>query len=417
LREAPIVKITIGRRTLVLILLILIVVVVSWGVARRAQPPQIPFVKVARDTITSTLSTNGKVEPIQWASARAERSGVIKKIDVSRAQQVAAGAPLLELDTSAAEAELSTAEAQIASARAQGRPLEQGGSVAERTEIDNELSKARLDLQVAQRNLASAQRLHEQQAGTKLEVDTARTRVEGLQEQIKGLDKRRAALVEPSQMQVVQAKLQEAQAAAALAKHNLALSVIRAPIGGIVYQFDQRIGGFVNLGDIIANIGRLDQVRVIVYIDEPDLGRVGIGMPVTITWEAMPGRVWKGVVEKLPTQVVQLAGTTRQVGEVSCVVQNPDRDLLPGTNIDASILSRIVPDALVIPKEVLRKEGSQTGVFLLGSDNRIVFRPVRVGVSSLTRIQAAQGLAAGDSVALPTDAPVKAGWKVEPVYP
>ena len=410
-------KVTIRRRSLVLILLILIVGVVSWGVARRAQPPQIPFVKVARETITSTLSTNGKVEPIQWASARAERPGVIKKIDVSRGQQVAAGAPLVELDTSAAEAELSTAEAQIASARAQGKPLEQGGSAAERTEIDNELSKTRLDLQVAQRNLASAQRLYQQQAGTKLEVDTARARVEGLQEQIKGLDKRRAALVEPSQRQVVQAKLQEAEAAAALAKHNLALSVVRAPIGGTVYQFDQRIGGFVNLGDIIANIGRLDQVRVIVYIDEPDLGRVGIGMPVTITWEAMPGRVWKGVVEKLPTQVVQLAGTTRQVGEVSCVVQNPDRDLLPGTNIDASILSRIVPDALVIPKEVLRKEGSQTGVFLLGSDNRIVFRPVRVGVSSLTRIQAAQGLAEGDSVALPTDAQVKAGWKVEPFYP
>ena len=410
-------KITIRRRTLILILLILVVVVVSWGVARRAQPLQIPFVKVVRETITSTLSTNGKVEPIQWAAARAERPGVIKKIDISRGQQVAEGAPLVELDTSAAEAELATAEAQIASARAQDKPLQQGGSTAERTEIENELAKARLELQVAQRNLASAQRLLEQQAGTKLEVDTARARVEALQEQIKGLDKRRVALVEPSQRQVIQAKLQEAEAAAALAKHNLALSVIRAPIGGTVYQFDQRMGGFVNLGDIIANIGRLDQVRVIVYIDEPDLGRVGIGMPVSITWEAMSGRVWKGVVEKLPTQVVQLAGTTRQVGEVSCVVQNPDRDLLPGTNIDASIVSRIVPDALVIPKEVLRREGGQTGVHLLGSDGRIVFRPVKVGVSSLTRIQAASGLAEGDSVALPTDHPIKVGSKVEPVYP
>ncbi len=411
------IKITIRRRTLALILLVLVVVVVSWGVARRAQPPQVPFVKVVRDTITSTLTTNGKVEPIQWASARAERQGVIKKIDISRGQQVAAGSPLVELDTSAAEAELSTAEAQIASARALQRPLQQGGSAAERTEIDNELAKARLDLQVAQRNLDSAERLYKQQAGTKLEVDTARARVDALHEQISGLDKRRAALVEPSQKQVMQAKLQEAEAAAALAKHNLALSVIRAPIGGTVYQFDQRMGGFVNLGDVIANIGRLDQVRVIVYIDEPDVGRVGIGMPVTITWEAMPGRVWKGLVEKLPTQVIQLAGTTRQVGEVSCVVQNPDRDLLPGTNIDASIVSRIVPDALIIPKEVLRREGGQTGVYLLGKDSRIAFRPVRVGVSSVTKIQAAQGLVEGDSVALPTDRPIKIGAKVEPMYP
>src|SRR5258706_13535700 len=259
LREAPLVKkITIRRRPLFLILMILVVVVVSWGVARRAQPPQIPFVKVVRETITSPLSTNGKVDPIQWAAARAERPGVIKKIDISRGQRVAEGTPLVELDTSAAEAELATAEAKIASARAQDKPLQQGGSAAERTEIDNELSKARLELQVAQRNLASAQRLLEQQAGTKLEVDIARARVEALQEQIKGLDKRRGALVEPSQRQVIQAKLQEAEAAAALAKHNLALSVIRAPIGGTIYQVDQRMGRFVNLGDIIANIGRLD---------------------------------------------------------------------------------------------------------------------------------------------------------------
>jgi len=411
------VKITIRRRTLVLIVLVIVAVLVSWAVARRAQPPEIPFVKVVRDTITSTLSTNGKVEPIQWASARAERAGVIKKIDVTRGQQVAEGTPLVELDTATAESELATAEAQIEAAKAQQRPLQQGGSAAERTEIENELAKARLDLQVSQRNLASAQRLYDQQAGTKIDVDTAKARVDAIQEQILGIEKRRSALVEPSQKQVVQARLQEAEAAAALAKHNLALSIIRAPIGGTVYQFDQRIGGFVNLGDIIGNIGRLEQVRVVVYIDEPDLGRVGIGMPVTITWEATPGRVWKGVVEKLPTQVVQLSGTTRQVGEVSCVVQNPDRDLLPGTNIDAQIVSKIVPDALVIPKEVLRREGGQTGVYLLGSDGRIVFRPVKVGVSSLTKIQAAQGLEAGNSVALPTDVPIKPGWKVEPVYP
>src|SRR5260370_20622777 len=268
LREAPLVKkITIRRRTLILILLILIVVFVSWGVARRAQPPQIPLVKVVRETITSTLSTNGKVEPIQWASARAERPGVIKKVDVSRGQQVAEGAPLVELDTSAAEAELATAEAQIASARAQEKPLQQGGSAAERTEIDNELAKARLDLQVAQRNFESAERLYKQQAGTKLEVDTARARVDALHEQISGLDKRRAALVEPSQKQVMQAKLQEAEAAAALAKHNLALSVIRAPIGGTVYQFDQRMGGFVNLGDVIANIRHLAPLPALVYTD------------------------------------------------------------------------------------------------------------------------------------------------------
>lgn len=408
-------KITIRRRTLVLIFLILIVVVVSWGVSRRAQPPQIPFTKVVRSTLTSTLTTNGKVEPIQWASARAERQGVIQKVYVQRGQQVAEGTTLVALDNSAAEAQLATAEAQIAQARAQERPLQQGGSAAERADIENQMAKAHLDLQVARQNLASAQRLYQKQAGTKIDVDTAQARVDTLEEAIRGLEKRRAALVEPSQKQSAQARLQEAEAAAALARHNLALSEIRAPMSGTVYQFDQRIGGFVNVGDVVANVGRLEQVRVTVYVDEPDLGRIGIGMPVTITWQAMPGRVWKGVVEKMPTQVVPLG--TREVGEVSCVIQNPDRDLLPGTNIDAEIQSRVVSNALVIPKEALRREGAQTGVYVLGPDNRLVWRAVQIGVSSLTKAQITQGLSDGDSIALPTDRPIKAGSKVDPVYP
>ncbi len=414
LRGAALVKITIRRRTLILIFLVLIVVVVGWGVSRRAAPPQIPFVKVTRDTLTSTLTTNGKVEPIQWASARAERQGVIRKVFVQRGQQVAAGAPLVSLDDSAAAAELATAEAQIAGARAQERPLQQGGSAAERTEIDNQLAKARLDLATSQRDLASSQRLYDKQAGTKFEVDTNKTRVAALEEAIRGLEKRRAALVEPSQKQSAQAKLEEAEASASLARHNLELSVIHAPIGGTVYQFDQRVGGFLNVGDVVASIGRLDQVRVTVYVDEPDLGRIGIGMPVTITWQAMPGRVWKGVVEKLPTQIVPLV--TREVGEVSCVIENPDRDLLPGTNIDAEIQSRVVRDALIIPKEVLRRDSGQTGVYLLGAGNRIEWRPVQIGISSLTKVQITQGLTDNDAVALPTDKPIKAGSKVEPTY-
>jgi HlyD family secretion protein len=413
--EAAPVKITIRRRTLVLLFLILIVVVVSWGISRRAQPPQVPFVRVVRDTITSTLSTNGKVEPIVWASARAERQGIIQKVFVQRGQQVPEGAPLVQLDDSAAQAELQSAEAQIAAAKAQEKPLQQGGAALERTEIDNQLAKANLDLQVAQRDLASAQRLYEKQAGTRVDVDAARARVDSLQEQIRGLESRRAALVEPSQKQAAQAKLQEAEASAALAKHNLELSIIRAPISGAVYQFDQRVGGFVNVGDVIANIGRLEQVRVVVYVDEPDLGRIGIGMPVTITWDAMPGRTWKGVVEKLPTQVVPLG--TRNVGEVNCVIQNPDRDLLPGTNINAEIQSKVAPNALVIPKEALRREGSQTGVYLLGPDDRIQWRPVQIGASSLTRAQITSGLSDGDSVALPSEKPLKAGAKVDPIYP
>ena len=104
-----------------------------------------------------------------------------------------------------------------------------------------------------------------------------------------------------------------------------------------MYQFDLKPGAFLNAGDPVATIGRLDRVRVTVYVDEPDLGSVAKGLPVFITWEAMRDRQWKGVVDQIPTQIVALG--TRQVGEVVCVIENPDRDLLPGTNVDVKIVS------------------------------------------------------------------------------
>ena len=109
----------------------------------------------------------------------------------------------------------------------------------------------------------------------------------------------------------------------------------------------------MNPGDPVAKVGKLDRVRVTVYVDEPDMGKVHKGEAVIITWDALPGHRWKGEVDKLPTQVVPLG--TRQVGEVGCVIENPDRDLLPNANINADIQAAVVPGALVLPKEAFRR--------------------------------------------------------------
>src|SRR5207302_2134195 len=139
------------------------------------------------------------------------------------------------------------------------------------------------------------------------------------------------------------------------------------------YEFDLKQGAFLNPGDQVAKVGKLDRVRVTVYVDEPDLGKVRKGELVTITWDALPSHQWKGQVDKLPTQVVPLG--TRQVGEVGCIIDNPDRDLLPGTNINAEIQSQAVPNALVIPTAALHRESGATAVFVLSGD-RVSWRPI-----------------------------------------
>ena len=103
------------------------------------------------------------------------------------------------------------------------------------------------------------------------------------------------------------------------------------------------------------------------------------------------------------------------MGEVGCVIENPDRDLIPSANINAEIQATVVDKALAVPKEAIRREGTQTGVFLLQGD-RLVWRPVSLGVSSYTKSQVLSGLSDGDAVALPTEKPLKSGSKVEPIY-
>lgn len=388
-------------------------VLVVWIVSRKTTPPEIDFTKVTRETIASTLVTNGKVEPLEWMPARAERSGVVTQIFVARGQQVGKDQPLVELDTRVASAEFSKAQAAIQEAQAQQQLVNQGGAVAERQQIDADLARARLDLSAAQNTAQTLERLVSKQAATRQELDAARQSVEQLKLRIKSLEDRKSALVTGTDKEIAKAKLQEAQSAAAVARTNLDLSIVRSPMDGVVYDFDLKKGAFVNPGDLIAKVGKLDRLRVTVYVDEPDLGKVRQGEMVEITWDGLPGHQWKGEVDKLPTQIVPVG--TRQVGEVGCVIENPDRDLLPNANINADIEATVAPNALVLPKEAIRRQGSETGVMLLQGD-RVVWRKISLGVSSYTKTQVLSGLMDGDAVAMPSEKPVKNGSRVEPVF-
>ena len=388
--------------------------VAGWWIAKRKnQPPEIAFARVTRETINSTVPTNGKVEPVEWAAARADRAGAVREIHLRRGQSVRANEPLVDLDASDAQAERSTAEARIAQTRAELETLSKGGRAADLAEISSSLDRARLDLETAQKEYAALSRLQKQQAATQQEVTAAKEKVDRAQLQIQSLEAKKSALVAAPDRASAQARLQDAEAALRLADDHIRQSVVRAPIDGFVYQFDLKPGAFLNAGDSVALIGRLERVHVNVYVDEQDLGRVAKGMPVAITWDALPGRIWMGAVDKTPVQIVPLG--SRQVGEVTCLIENPNRDLLPGANVNAEIKTDSVENALTIPKEALRREGSRTGVYLLDGE-RVVWRDVKMGVNNTTRTQV-EGLQDGDAVALLSDKPLKNGMTVRPTFP
>ena len=394
------------------LLLIPVAAAIAFAALRRAAPVEVPFARVTRETLVSTLTTNGKAEPVQFSSVRAETAGAVQQVFAERGQTVQEGQLLVQLSAGQARAELSAAEARILQSQAEADALSRGGSAREIATIESGLTAARAQLANARRDLEATQRLFERKAATRSEVDAARQAVERAELEIKSLDQRRAALVTSTDRAAAEARVREARSGAAAARVAIGSTSVRTHIGGILYSFEVRPGDYLNPGDLVGQVGVLSRMRVRVYVDEPELGRVARDLPVTITWDALPGREWKGTVETTPAQIVTLG--TRQVGEVICVVENPDRSLTPGANVNAEIRVSEVAGALTIPKEALRRRGNETGVFKL--EGEIVrWQRVRQGVASVTRVQVLEGLREGDAVAVAGEATLADGQKVRPV--
>jgi len=400
------------RHLLWIVLLAIAASGVWYAITLRNQPPELTFAHVVRESITSSVATNGKVEPIEWAEARAQRAGPVEKILVQRGALVAQGAALIELDSSEARAALAAAQARVSQVRSDLEVIEKGGRAADLATIAGDLEREKLELAGAQKEYDSLVRLQAKQAATAYEVSQAKDKVERAQQQIRSLEQKRGALVIPQDRSSAEARLRDAESAVTFAQDRVNKSVIRAPLSGTIYQFDLKPGAYLNAGDLVASIGQLTKVRVKVFVDEPDLGRVARGKPVVITWDAMPGRQWKGVVDKTPTQIVALG--TRQVGEVLCVIDNPDHDLLPGTNVNVDITAEEAASALTIPKEAVRREAGQAGVFALAG-NTLVWKKITLGVSNTTRAQV-EGLTENDAVALPSEKSLKNGMIVVPRF-
>jgi HlyD family secretion protein len=401
-------------KKIVIPLLLLAVAAGAWWLYRfKSAPPVVPFARTVRQKISNNLSTNGKVEPIEYTEVRVDVQGLIHLLPVHQGDVIAKGQVMAELSQPGQEEELQTAEASAAQARAELSTLTTGGRSADLAEIDGNLSVLRNQRTQAAATVAQLEALVKKQAATVFELREAQNSVSDLDARIQALEKRRPVLVSKGDVDAAQARVRSAESAVALAKSRISQDTITAPMAGILYDLPARAGTYLHPGDLLGIIGRTDPVRVRVYVDEPELGRVVVGQHVRITWDALPGREWEGTVEKRPTQIVALG--SRQVGEVLCTIHNQDHELIPGTNVNAFILTQVVENALTVPKTAVRRERG-TGVYMLQKDNSVKWTSITVGASDALRVEVVNGLGDGDAVMQPSDITVHDGDKVEPRF-
>jgi HlyD family secretion protein len=395
----------------ILIPVIALIALGSWYFTRKPSAPHANVAKTRRETLSNVLSTNGKVEPLEFQEVRVESRGLVKRLLVHVGDTVRAGQLLVELSAPGLQDEIDAASAREAQTRADLQTLEAGGRSADTSELSGNLNRLRSDRDAAQKVMESLQRLQQKQAATAYEVDQAMQAVRSLDVQIQGLEQRRTSLVGKGDLAGAQARVRESEANLALARSHTAVNIIRSPISGTIYDLPIRAGSFLNVGDAVASVGKLDPVRVKVYVDEPELGRVAAGERVRITWDAIARREWNGTVERRPSEVIALGA--RQVGEVPCTIQNPNHELAPGTNVNAFILTQVVENALTVPKSAVHRDNG-IGVFVVQPDNTVKWAPVTTGASDALRVEILSGLKDGDQVVESTEAVLKTGMSVTP---
>jgi HlyD family secretion protein len=382
----------------------------------RRPAPRVAVVPITRENLSTSISSNGKVEPISPYSMRAEMDTFVTKVFVNEGQPVHRGQLLLELDDAAELAALNQARAQLSAQQDALRSAQAGGRADERAKVTGAVASADARRDALRQQNAALTKLVAQQAATPAELADNRAQLAAAeadaQQAEKALDEFRRQVALDSEQDALLVEQSRDQVRDLSEKVNSARAI--APADGTLYSLPVHAGDFVHAGDLLAEMADLHKVRVRAFIDEPELGSLEENQTVEITWDALPDRVWTGHTEMIPKEVVPHG--TRSVGETLCSVDNSKLELIPNITVDVRILLRERPDVLVVPRGAVAIDGKRRWVYVV-EDNRLHQREIHVGIASPVSYEVVSGVTEGDVVALPGEVQLKDKMKIRPVTP
>jgi RND family efflux transporter MFP subunit len=384
---------------------------------------KIMAVRPVRENLVASVSTNGKVEPVSPFVVRAQLDTFVEKVHVTEGQPVKKGQLLLELDVKDAAAQMAQAQSRLLQAQDDLRAALGGGRSDAAAKASGDLAKALAERDRIKRSHDALQRLIAQQAATKdelaaneVELTKAQAEVDRLTAAKQEFD--RSVKLDAGSFQLA---VQQAQNEVAALNDKVRDGRIAAPADGTLYSLPVKQGNFVKVGDLLAEMADLHQVRVRAFVDEPELGGLEPNEAVRITWDALPNRSWEGKTTVIPKQVV--SRNSRSVGELLCSVNNEKLELLPNINVDVRISARERNGVLTVPRSAVGSSGGMRFVFVVKDGginvgkNSLEKRPIVVGIADAANYEVVAGLSAGELVALPGDFDLRDGMLVQVTNP
>src|SRR6266481_2330023 len=380
--------------------------------------PKVTAVTPMRENLVSSITSNGKVEPIAPYVMRAQLDTFVEQVRAKEGQTVRKGQVILELDVKDAAARLSEAKGKLLKAQDDLRAARAGGRADDAARVAGDLAKAQAERERLQKNHDVLLRLIAQQAATQDEVAANELALTKARTEVTRLAAAKEEFERSVKLDTDQAALhvQQIQNEAEALEEKVRQGRITAPADGTLYSLPVKAGDYVKLGDLLAEMADLHKVRVRAFIDEPELGALEANEPVKITWDALPNRTWLGKTEIIPKQVVKRE--TRSVGELLCSINNDKLELLPNINVNVRINSRERLGVLSVPRGAVEADGGRRYVFVVKRNqlgvgkSTLEKREIRVGIADATNYEVVSGLHEGDLVALPGDVDLRDGMTV-----
>ena len=276
--------------------------------------PKYRTAALERGDITATVSATGSVQPVLQVLIGSQVSGTLSNLYVDFNSHVHAGEVLAQLETSAFKARLAQAEASVARAEA--------------------------SLKDGVRQLARAKELQKGDYVSQADVDAADVAVEQRK-----------------------ADLKQARASLESAQVDLSHATIRSPIDGVVISrsidVGQTVAASLQAPQLFVIANDLKQMRVETKIDEADIGRIRVGLPVRFTVDAFPDVNFYGKVWQVRLQPITESNVVTYTTVIS--TSNDDLKLRPGMTANVTVQVETRSNVLKVPNAALRFKPQMAG--------------------------------------------------------
>jgi HlyD family secretion protein len=362
---------------------------------------------VERKLLVERVVATGRVMAPAQVKLGALVLGRVARVNVDEGSRVRAGDVLLELDDTEARAALGQARAAVGQATAAlGQVRGVGGEVA-----SERLKAAEARLEQARSNYERSKKLSDSGAGTAAQLEEAQRALAVAEtDRAAALAQSRSSGPGGGDYLVSQSAVAHAEAGRQLALARLEDLRLVAPADGVVLRRAAEPGDVVQPGQTLLLLARDGATRLVVQVDENNLGALAVGQPAMASADAFPGQRFAAKVLTIAPSIDADRGTV----EVKLEVAEPPAYLRPDMTVSVDVEVGRRENAMALPLDALRDGSAPTPWVLVIQGRHAVRRPVVLGVRTTDQVEIRDGLGPGELVVVPGSDIVAPGDRVRP---